>query len=282
MKRRNVIAFSVGLLLLGSTIGLWMAHRGGGGPAGTAVGPTAPEQASHTRPMVTVPGSRPRLSLPALPGNLPGSSRRSGAELVSEAPLRALGPDRFVRVRVFRTDYKFPLLRVEETIVRDPDNDTFRVRHFREVIADHIIVALAEDAIEEDLHELNDEHGGVILRKMTGRRLYLVGFAEAEPDTVPARIADYVAHPDVVPLMILLTDGAGNVSMTNIPPQEEAHRVADQINESDIRNVTINMEHSAFDQGLADGLAKHLGGPCLTLSELKAAALYEAVKAELE
>ena len=91
-----------------------------------------------------------------------------------------------------------------------------------------------------------------------------------------------IAHPDVVPLMILLTDGAGNVSMTNIPPQEEAHRVADQINESDIRNVTINMEHSAFDQGLADGLAKHLGGPCLTLSELKAAALYEAVKAELE
>lgn len=91
-----------------------------------------------------------------------------------------------------------------------------------------------------------------------------------------------IAHPDVVPLMILLTDGAGNVSMTNLPPQEEAHRIADQIKELEIRNVTINMEHSAFDQGLADGLAMHLGGPCLTLRELKAAALYEAVKAELE
>uniref|UniRef100_UPI0035B4341C VWA domain-containing protein n=1 Tax=Promineifilum sp. TaxID=2664178 RepID=UPI0035B4341C len=29
------------------------------------------------------------------------------------------------------------------------------------------------------------------------------------------------SHPDVLPLMLLLTDGAGNVSMTDLPPQEE-------------------------------------------------------------
>ena len=42
------------------------------------------------------------------------------------------------------------------------------------------------------------------------------------------------------------------------------------------------MEHAAFDQGLAQKLADRLGGPCYTLSELKAAALYDAVKAELD
>ncbi len=91
-----------------------------------------------------------------------------------------------------------------------------------------------------------------------------------------------IAHPDVMPLMILLTDGAGNVSMTALPPQEEAHRIAEQFKEADIRNVTINMEHSAFDQGLAQELANHLGGPCYTLAELHAEALYVAVKQELE
>lgn len=91
-----------------------------------------------------------------------------------------------------------------------------------------------------------------------------------------------ISHPDVMPLMILLTDGAGNVSMSDIPPQEEAHRIADQIKDADIRNVTINMEHMAFDQGLAQQLADRLGGPCYTLNELKAAALYEAVKQELD
>jgi magnesium chelatase subunit ChlD-like protein len=91
-----------------------------------------------------------------------------------------------------------------------------------------------------------------------------------------------ISHPDVMPLLILLTDGAGNVSMTTQAPQQEAHKIAEQIQEDGIRSVTINMEHTAFDQGLADQLAEHLGGPCYTLSELKAEILYETVRKELD
>jgi magnesium chelatase subunit D len=69
--------------------------------------------------------------------------------------------------------------------------------------------------------------------------------------------------------------------MGTLPPQEEAHRIADRIRETDIRTVVVNMEHAAFDQGLASGLADHLGGPCLTLQELKAEHLYQAVRQEL-
>lgn len=89
-------------------------------------------------------------------------------------------------------------------------------------------------------------------------------------------------HPDVMPLMILLTDGAGNVAMTDLPPQEEAHRAADVFQEKAVRSVVINMEHAAFDQGLARQLAERLGGPCYTLRELKAESLYQTVKEELE
>jgi Mg-chelatase subunit ChlD len=90
-----------------------------------------------------------------------------------------------------------------------------------------------------------------------------------------------LSRPDVMPLIILLTDGAGNVSMTSLPPQEEAHRIANQIAEDEIRSVVINMEHAAFDQGLAQGLAEHLEAPCYTLSELKAEALYQKVREEM-
>ncbi len=89
-------------------------------------------------------------------------------------------------------------------------------------------------------------------------------------------------HPDVMPLMILLTDGAGNVSMTDLPPQEEAHRIAEAIHQANIRNVTINMEHAAFDQGLAYQLAERLGGPCYTLGQLHAQILYQTVRDELD
>jgi magnesium chelatase subunit D len=88
-------------------------------------------------------------------------------------------------------------------------------------------------------------------------------------------------HPDLMPLMVLLTDGAGNVSMTNRPPQDEAYRMAEMFPQAHIRSVVINMEHEAFDQGLAQGLAEHLDAPCYTLAELKAEALLRTVREEL-
>lgn len=91
-----------------------------------------------------------------------------------------------------------------------------------------------------------------------------------------------ISHPDVLPLMILLTDGAGNVAITNtLTPQEEAHNLADQIAQDGVRSVVINMEHAAFDQGLAQALADHLKAPCYTLGELKAENLYQAVRSEM-
>ena len=91
-----------------------------------------------------------------------------------------------------------------------------------------------------------------------------------------------MTHPDVMPLMILLTDGAANVAMTDLPPQEEAHRAAALFKDQHLRSVVINMEHAAFDQGLACVLAEKLGAPCYTLHELKAESLVQTVKGALE
>ncbi|MBN1887845.1 MAG: hypothetical protein JW850_07630, partial [Thermoflexales bacterium] len=88
-------------------------------------------------------------------------------------------------------------------------------------------------------------------------------------------------HPEVMPLLIVLTDGAGNVAMGSLPPQEEAHRIAEAIAAEKTRSVVINMEHIAFDQGLAAELALHLHAPCYTLHELKAESLYRTVRDEL-
>lgn len=95
-------------------------------------------------------------------------------------------------------------------------------------------------------------------------------------------VREKIHHPDVAPLVILLTDGAGNVSLTNLPPQEEAHRLCEQLANEKYRCVVVNMEHAAFDQGLAQSLADHLQAPCYTLSELKAETLYQTVREEME
>jgi magnesium chelatase subunit ChlD-like protein len=92
---------------------------------------------------------------------------------------------------------------------------------------------------------------------------------------------ELILHPDVMPLLIVLTDGAGNVSMGHLPPQEEAAGLAETIAAEKVHSVVINMEHTAFDQGLAQTLADHLEAPCYTITELRAENLYHAVRQEM-
>ncbi|MBN1953632.1 MAG: magnesium chelatase subunit D family protein [Anaerolineae bacterium] len=89
-------------------------------------------------------------------------------------------------------------------------------------------------------------------------------------------------YPDLMPLMVLLTDGAGNVSLGNMPPQEETHYIAELFPRASIRSVVINMEQKMFDQGYAQALADHLESPCYTLEQLHADALLQTVRGELE
>ena len=92
---------------------------------------------------------------------------------------------------------------------------------------------------------------------------------------------EQIIHPDVEPLLIVLTDGAGNVSIGTLPPQEESYAFAEQIADRNYRTVVINMEHASFDQGLAATLAEHLEAPCYTLNELKAESLLNTVRQEM-
>ncbi len=89
-------------------------------------------------------------------------------------------------------------------------------------------------------------------------------------------------HPDVEPLLIVLTDGAGNVSVGPLPPNEEAYHFAEIIAADKVKCLVVNMEHAAFDQGLAQQLADHLKSPCFALSEIKAESLYHTVRQEMK
>jgi len=88
-------------------------------------------------------------------------------------------------------------------------------------------------------------------------------------------------NPDIVPLMILLTDGAGNVSVTGTPPREEALMIADLFRERHLRSVVINTEHESLDRGLARELADRLESNCYSLTAIRADNLYETVRREM-
>lgn len=89
-------------------------------------------------------------------------------------------------------------------------------------------------------------------------------------------------NPEISPLLILLTDGAGNVSVTGTSPREEALLIADMFRDKQLRSVVINTEHESLDRGLARELADRLDGSCYSLSEIRADSLYETVRREME
>ena len=90
------------------------------------------------------------------------------------------------------------------------------------------------------------------------------------------------SHPDIMPLLLVMTDGAGNVSLGNRAPQEEAHFLAKRIAEEDVHSVVVNMESVHFDQGLAGQLAKHLKATCYSMEEIRADNLYQTVRKEMQ
>jgi magnesium chelatase subunit ChlD-like protein len=92
-----------------------------------------------------------------------------------------------------------------------------------------------------------------------------------------------LSNPDVLPMLILLTDGAGNVSLGNrLAPQQEAHQIAGRIADADITTIVIDMEHVAFNQGLAQQLADALQGTCYNLASLRAETLLETIRGEMD
>jgi len=88
-------------------------------------------------------------------------------------------------------------------------------------------------------------------------------------------------HPDVQPLLIVLTDGAGNVAIGKRPVQVEIDELAALFQVEKIHSVVINMEQKIFDQGLAKDLAEKMGAVCYTMEDLKGETLYQTVQKEM-
>ena len=88
-------------------------------------------------------------------------------------------------------------------------------------------------------------------------------------------------NPEVRSLTILLTDGAGNVSMGDLPPQQEAMQLARTFKERQYRSVVINTEHEAFDRGLAQALGDAMDAETFSLKEFSVNALKEVVSSRM-
>ncbi|MBA4387073.1 MAG: hypothetical protein C0404_03770 [Verrucomicrobia bacterium] len=115
-----------------------------------------------------------------------------------ETKLGAEGP--VMRVRVLRTDMKYPLVRVQEEVEKDAATGEEKAIRMLAMTADHVMVKLRPGATEEDLQALTRKYAGKIRSKKPLSGIYLVELAESGADAVPGAVAKYLQESGVVAL----------------------------------------------------------------------------------
>jgi autotransporter-associated beta strand protein len=118
--------------------------------------------------------------------------RYADCTVIDEITTPGVEPGRRVRVRVVKTDMKYPFVRVEdvwEVSVRGAE----RLVSQTAMVADHVTVKVKAGTTEADLAAFAQAHGGTILRKLRtpGPGLYIVKFDQAMVDTVPKALAAF-------------------------------------------------------------------------------------------
>ncbi|MFW6117337.1 MAG: magnesium chelatase, partial [Thermoproteota archaeon] len=86
---------------------------------------------------------------------------------------------------------------------------------------------------------------------------------------------------EVIPLLVLVSDGKANVHLKGEDPVEEAKAVAREIKSAGITSIGIDTEQDFIRFGLVEQICHEMGGECLQLEELSPAPLASAVRDHL-
>ena len=94
---------------------------------------------------------------------------------------------------------------------------------------------------------------------------------------------ELMRDPTALPLLVLLTDGAGNISLTGRPPAEEARLLSARLRARGVRSLVIDLysQRLTMVQSPAAELARHLGGELCPVSSLQADSVAAQVRSRL-
>jgi len=86
---------------------------------------------------------------------------------------------------------------------------------------------------------------------------------------------------DVLPLLVLLSDGRGNVALGQDSPLDEAYAAAGIIGDDKVPSVVVDTESGFIRLGMVQPVAAAMGAQYLKLEDLRADSLAEAVRMQM-
>lgn len=214
MKKNRFNILIACLLLAAGFYGLWSKNRTGHedrpvsaedsfpGSGNAAAAPAAADDvtASET-PRLTVanqasgPAEEEKIQVVVEPG-----SRFQPIEdgQILDQRIVSTAPGRKMRTLLIRTEGKYPFRRVEETLVKNANAETYTLSSRSEMAAGHVLVKLQEGKTEEDLRTVLAGYGVSILRKLSLPGHYIVSLKAPALDAVPQALSAFSAESNVL------------------------------------------------------------------------------------
>lgn len=150
-------------------------------PAGPNLTPSAPQTGGMTNP-TPASLSNPQPAEPADPTR--GMPLLHRAEIPD--PTR---PDLIKRVRIVRANFKYPLWRVEEVVLRATPHQEETIQSRNIMIADHVMIRLATSHDTAKLEALVKAQGLIIRKTMKIPGSYLISIPDETPTALPRLLA---------------------------------------------------------------------------------------------
>ena len=141
--------------------------------------------------------SSAKLQSPTLPVC---RDRFEEADVISSSETKPDAKGYITRVKILKTNQKYPLIRVEETIAQDSATGKTSLFSQRAMVADHVLVKTHASVSLSSVENLADRLGGFVRRKMHSPDHYLIAFPNADIDTVENRTAALAAAGNIVAL----------------------------------------------------------------------------------
>ena len=184
--------------------------------------PTAPEISSEvpndSPPTVATRPAAAALAPAGDPVTLPVAQAAKVIDRYADAPVLSRSESitadgKILRVRIVKTDFKYPLLRIENVIAKDPQTGAETLTAQTAMVADHVLVKSKPGVEAADFQALLARTGATLRRRIPNSDLFIVEFPAPGPNTVPDAVKalgaeakfvqyaepDYIVSTQVVP-----------------------------------------------------------------------------------
>jgi alpha-tubulin suppressor-like RCC1 family protein/subtilisin family serine protease len=139
---------------------------------------------------------RALTSSKARPDNLTSFIERG--EILDTREKPAVRPGMVVRSKLLKTNFKYPYVRTQETVVKNTQFNTEEILDQAVMVGDHLLIHLKPGASVAGLSRVADKLGGSVLSKLPETETYIVSFEATKANDLVDQMTRYGQQSEVV------------------------------------------------------------------------------------